>query len=63
VVVAGVSTVEEDATAAASTLAFFFFADLDSERTSGFWIAEVAIVPTRLKMEESRRAWGFVQIE
>jgi hypothetical protein len=44
-------------------LAFFFFADLDSERTSGFWIAEVAIVPTRLKMEESRRAWGFVQIE
>lgn len=56
-----VSTCVADATAAASTLAFFFFADLDSERTSGFWIAEVAIVSYKAETEGCGDLSGIVK--
>lgn len=57
--ISGVSAVDSgtagedaaDAAAAASALAFFFFADLDSERTSGFWTLEAIILTARLKRD------------
>ena len=40
---AGVDAVEASVSLEAA-LAFFFFADLDSVLTAGFWVAEAAIV-------------------